>query len=314
VANATAACSKGISAMGIYPAAGQLAYKVKGAKLDTNLHMGDGERTVVVQEWDNCGRTAKTAVNLTVGSSSGTGSSLPSNAKTFANLHSLKGWQGYALLPPNYPLCSWCSPSGPETTWSWTKGIKSPSLSGNATKTTIGGQKVYSDAFWNNKLIGDFSTQGLHDDNKTLIPSLHNFVYDVWFYGNNLEASEALEFDLNQFMPGKGFIWGHECRIKGGHEWDIWDNVNEHWINTGIPCHPVSGKWNHLVLRVQRTSDDKVLFKSIELNGQVANLNHKEGNRAKKGWYGVTVNYQIDGDNHQTPYTIYLDKFNFSYW
>jgi major membrane immunogen (membrane-anchored lipoprotein) len=313
VASAQSSCAKGVSAMGIYPAAGNLAYKVNGATLDAIISLGNGDHSVVVQEWDNCGGTSTTAVNLTVGSG-GSGSGLPSNAKTFVNLHSLGGWQGYALLPPNYPLCTWCSPSGPETTWSWTTGVNSPALSGNATKTTVGGKTIYSDAFWNNKLIGDFSSQGLHDDNKTLVPALHNFVYDVWFYGENLEVSEALEFDLNQFMSGKGFIWGHECRIKGGHEWDIWDNVNEHWIKTGIPCHPVSGKWNHLVLRVERTSDDKVLFKTIELNGQVASVNHQEDNRAKLGWYGVTVNYQIDGDNYQTPYTVYLDKFNFSYW
>jgi major membrane immunogen (membrane-anchored lipoprotein) len=150
VASASTSCSKGVSAMGIYPAAGNLAYKISGAKLDTNLSLGNGDQTVVVQEWDNCGGASKAAVNLTVGSTSGTGSTLPSNAKTFANLHSLGGWKGYALLPPNYPLCTWCSPSGPETTWSWTTGIKSPSLSGNATKTTIGGKTVYSDAFWNN--------------------------------------------------------------------------------------------------------------------------------------------------------------------
>ena len=315
VASATTSCSKGVSAMGIYPAAGKLAYKVSGAKLDTNVSMGNGDHSVIVQEWDNCGGTSKTPVNLSVGtSSSGGGSDLPSNAKTFSNLQAASGWTGYALLPPNYPLCTWCSSSGPETTWSWKSGISSPSLSGNATKTTIGGKKIYSDAFWNNKLIGDFSTRGLHDDDRTLIPSLHNFVYDVWFYGDNLEVSEALEFDFNQFFDGKGFIWGHECRIKGGHEWDIWDNANEHWIKTGVPCHPVSGKWNHLVLRAQRTNDDKVLFKSIELNGQVANINHLEPQRGKPGWRGITLNYQIDGDNHQTPYTIYLDKFNFSYY
>src|SRR4029077_8949352 len=107
----------------------------------------------------------------------------------------------------NYPPGGFFVSSGPETILSWTTGVKSPSLSGNATKTTIGGKTVYSDAFWNNKLIGDFSSQGLPDTAKTLIPSLHNFVYDVWFYGDHLEDSEALEFDLNQFFPGYGFIW-----------------------------------------------------------------------------------------------------------
>jgi hypothetical protein len=313
VAKGTTSCAKGISAMGIYPAAGNLVFTSNGPNLDTNITIGNGEHTVVVQQWDHCGGTAKTPVNLTVGSSS-TGGGLPANAKTFSNLHAASGWKGYALLPPKYPLCLTCLPSGPQTTWSWTTGVKSPSLSGNATKTTIGGQTPYSDAFWNNKLIGDFSSRGLPDRERTLVPSLHHFVYDVWFYGENLEVAEALEFDLNQFFPGKGFIWGHECRIKGGHEWDIWDNVNEHWIKTGIPCHPVSGKWNHLVLRVERTSDDKVLFKSIELNGQVANVNHIGGQKEMPGWYGVTVNYQIDGDDKQTPYAIFLDNFHFTYY
>jgi hypothetical protein len=318
VATSTTSCAKGISAMGIYPAAGQLAFTSNGASLDTSLTIGAGTRTVVVQEWDNCGGSAKTPVNITV---SGTGGSTtppppppPDGAGTFSNLQAASGWTGYALLPPNYPLCGNCVSSGPQTTWSWNPHVASPSLSGNATKTTVGGKTVYSDAFWNNKLMGDFSSRGLPDSKKTLVPSLHNFVYDVWFYGDNLEVSQALEFDLNQFIPGGGFIWGHECRIKGGHEWDIWDNVNEHWIKTGVPCNPVSGKWNHLVLTVQRTSGNQVLFKSIALNGNVANINHLENNKAKPGWYGVTINYQIDGDNNQTPYAIFLDNFNFTYY
>ena len=164
------------------------------------------------------------------------GNDLPPNAKTFSESASASGWTGFALLPPNYPLCTDVLLAVRRPPGRGRREYRRPSLSGNATKTTVGGKKIYSDAFWNNKLIGDFSTRGLHDDDKTLVPSLHNFVYDVWFYGDNLEVSEALEFDFNQFLPGKGFIWGHECRIKGGHEWDIWDNVNEHWIKTGIPA------------------------------------------------------------------------------
>jgi len=31
------------------------------------------------------------------------------------------------------------------------------------------------------------------------------------------------------------------------------------------------------------------------------------------GWYGVTINYQMDGNYAQSPYTIYLDNLTFSY-
>jgi hypothetical protein len=67
VASARSTCAKGIAAMGIYPAADQLVYKTNGATLDTNLSIADGDYTAVVQEWDNCGGSFATPVNLVVG-------------------------------------------------------------------------------------------------------------------------------------------------------------------------------------------------------------------------------------------------------
>jgi hypothetical protein len=64
--------------------------------------------------------------------------------------------------------------------------IKSPTISGKATQYYVGGNLAYSDVLWNNHLIGDLSSQGLPDTNHTLVPLLHNFTYDVYFYGNNL--------------------------------------------------------------------------------------------------------------------------------
>src|SRR5712692_4716484 len=50
--------------------------------------------------------------------------------------------------------------------------------------------------------------------------------------------------------------WGHECRITGGHQWDIWDNQGQKWHPTGITCNPNNNAWNHLTIQVQRTSDN----------------------------------------------------------
>jgi hypothetical protein len=193
------------------------------------------------------------------------------------------------------------------------KGEKSPTISGNSTQFNIGGTEPYTDVLWYNHLIGDFSSQGLPDTSHTLIPTLHNFTYDVYFYGNNLGASQALEFDINQFFGGMGFTWGHECRLAGGYEWDIWDNTNYKWVPTGIACNPNNNAWNHLVIQVQRTSDNKLLYQSITLNGQTHTLNRTYGPFSAPGWYGITVNYQMDGNYKQAPYTVYLDKLNFTY-
>jgi len=305
VASASSSCANGVSAVGIYTAPGQLAYKTSGAQLNTLLTLNPGVYETVVQEWDNCGGSAVAPVTITVGGSS--------NSSVFTNLHQQAGWTGYGLLAPQYNICTACTPSGPQVTWDMTQKISSPSLSGNSARMDVGGETVYSDVLWNNHLIGDFSSQGMPDYNHSIVPNLHNFTYDVYFYVEDPSVSQAEEFDINQFVGGYSYIWGHECRIAGGNEWDIWDNPGQKWHPTGIPCNPLPNAWNHLVLQVQRTSDNHLLFQSITLNGVTSTLNYYE-NPTPTTWYGVTINYQQDGNYQQTPYSVWLDKLNFSYW
>jgi hypothetical protein len=230
----------------------------------------------------------------------------PAGTNTFTDIQSGPGWNGYALLPPAYHICESCSPVGPEATWSTEQGITLPALSGNAMRFNLGGSIPFADILWNVKFA-----KRLPDEK--MVPRLHTFTYDVHFFGADLETSQALEFDINQFFGGKSFIWGHECRIAGGHEWDTWDNVNKHWVKSGIACNPLSNAWNHLIIRVQRTSDNRLLFQSINLNGVTHNLNRYD-NPSSTTWYGLTVNYQMDGNREQQPYTVYLDKFNFTFF
>lgn len=312
VASATSSCSKGVAAMGIYTAPGVLAYKVNGASLNTSLNMSNGTYNVVVQDWDNCGSFAKAPLTLTVNGSTGGG------GKVFANLQKSGGWTGYALLPPSFGICGGCTPGGSNVSWSWNQGVSSPSVDGISTKAAYnGGYTQWADILWNNHLIGDFSSQGLPDTSKTLAPSLHNFTYDVYFWVGNVSVSQALEFDINQFVNGKSYIWGHECRIAGGHQWDTWSNPGQHWVPSvdvngkAVACNPVSNAWNHVTINVQRTSDGHLLFHTITLNGQTATLNRYD-TPTNTNWYGITVNYQMDSDYYKTPYPVYLDKFTFT--
>jgi len=299
------ACAKGVTSMGVYTAPSVLAYTVKGSSLDTNLNLNPGVYNVAVTEWDNCGWSSNALLTLNVGSSTSSGT-------TFSDLQSGKGWSSYALLPPSWGICSTCTSAGPELKWSWTPNISSPSMDGKSTKTVYGGGTVrWGDVLWNNHIVGSFSSQGLPDYSHTLVPTLHNFTYDVYFWVSNASVSQGLEFDINQFTGGHSFIWGHECRIAGGHEWDVYDNNHHQWVPTGVPCNPLSGAWNHLIISVQRTSNDQLLFKSITLNGNTTTLNHYESPNTTS-WNGVTINYQLDGNGAGTPYTVYLDKLNFT--
>jgi hypothetical protein len=334
-AKASTTCASGVDSMGIYTAPGELAYKVKGSALNTNLSLNPATYNTTVQSWDNCGGTAATPVTIKVSSAappasggssptsgnsstnsgsavnSGNTPALPGN--TFADLHQKSGWTGYVLLPPSYSICSSCSVNGPQTTLSMKQGVSSPSLSGNATQFSLGGQTQFSDGLWNDHLIGDFSSQGNPDGDHKITPAVHNFIYDVFFYSDNISASQALEFDINQFVNGQSYIWGHECRIAGGNEWDIWDNQGQKWHPTGVACNPKNNDWNHLTIQVQRTSDGHLLFQSITLNGNTSTLNYYES-PTSAGWYGITVNYQMDGNAAQEPYSVWLDNLSFNYW
>ena len=301
-ATATSSCSQGVGAMGIYTAPGQLAYTVNGASMNYNLALNPGTYHAVVEEWDRCGGAATTPVTITVNGGGGS---------SFSNLQRSGGWGQYGQGPPNFVDCS-PSPCDGISFW-MAQGVNSPSMSGNAAEFNVGGSAAYSDALFNNHLIGPYSSQGMDDPNHTLVPTLHNFTYDVYFYGNNLGLSQAEEFDLNQFFDNLGFVWGHECRIAGGNEWDVWNPAAAHWIPTGIPCYPNSNSWNHLTLKVQRTSSNQLLYESITLNGVTSNLNWTFNPASYPGWYGLTVNYQQDGNYKQQPYNIYLDQLTLTY-
>ncbi|MFY9911814.1 MAG: Ig domain-containing protein [Candidatus Sulfotelmatobacter sp.] len=263
---------------------------------------------------DSTGLSKQQSFQLSVINGTGTnsGDNGGTLANSFSNLQRSAGWASYGQGPPDFIDCSPSPCDG--ITFSMQQGISSPSTSGLSTQYNLGGTADYTDALFNNHLIGAFSSQGMPDNNHTLVPTYHDFTYDVYFYGTNLELSQAVEFDINQFFNGQGFIWGHECRIAGGHEWDIWDNVNVHWIPTGIACNPVDNSWNHVTIRVQRTPENRLLYESITLNGVTNQVNqHYDPDSAPSDWYGITINYQMDGNYQQSPYSVYLDDLTFWY-
>lgn len=76
VASATAStCAKGVASMGIY-VDNKRVYVVDSTKLDTQISMAAGAENTVVQEWDNCGGSTKTTINLTVKSGTATVTSI----------------------------------------------------------------------------------------------------------------------------------------------------------------------------------------------------------------------------------------------
>lgn len=298
VASASTSCPAGVSAMGVY-VNNSLVYQGKGGSLNATVTLGVGSQTAVVQEWDYCGGSTTTPVKLNV------------TGTTIANVHALSGWNQWGELAPVYDICTQCN----GVTWSMAQKQSAISTSGNATQFNIGGTTPYSDVLWSNPVIGQGNQQGLTDSAHTLLPTLHNFVLDTDVYVTNMAVTQDLEFDINWFGNGIGMEWGTECNHLDGGVWDYWDNVNAKWVHTSIPCELNDKAWNHVTLQVQRNADNSLLYQSVTVNGVVHPMNITVPSfPVPQSWWGMTVNYQMDGDYAMHANTTYLDKTNFTYW
>lgn len=330
VASATTTCSKGVSSVGVY--VNNVRVNVtQGSQLNVQIPMSAGTQNTVVEEWDGCGGAATTPIKVTVAgttsssssssststsstsssSSSSSIPSIPSTAKVLSNIQAAAGWGQWGELPPTDNVCNPCN----GVTFSMQQHETSVSLSGNGTQYNVGGTTAYADALFYNPIMGQ-NSKLLPDTGETLVKSLHNFVYDTDVYVPNLAVTQSLEFDINSYPGGGvGMQWGTQCNHLGDGDWDIWNNVEAHWVSTGSPCKLVNGAWNHVTLRVQRLSNNDLLYQSITLNGVTYNINTTVAPFQVPGsWYGMTVNFQMDGNYKQQAYAAYLDNFSVTYW
>ena len=311
VASSTSGCSRGIAAMGVYDGDVLMA-TTDGPKMDTNVSLTDGtHNNIVVQNWDLCGGYTKVRISLKVGSSTSP-DTIPSTAKTFAAVENFKGWHGFGELAPRYEICTTCTS---KVTWGFAQGVTAPAggASTTATRFSLGGIVPYSDALFSNHVIGDGTTQGIPDSSGSIMNSIRHMVYDVYFYGANLGSAHALEFDIGLNVSGRAMMFGTECRMEGNRLWAIWDNPNQRWVDTRVPCEAVSGKWNHLVIKFSHTSDHKLIYNSITLNGKTTAINWTN-NSIPSSWHGMVINFQLDGNKLQTDFSVYLDKLNITYY
>jgi hypothetical protein len=194
------------------------------------------------------------------------------------------------------------------------QGIANPSESGNATEFNTSGTVPWAVVLWANPVIGQFSTQGLPDTSHTIVPNLNNYIYDADFYVTNASITWALEFDIGMYWNGTAMYWGTQCDHLGDGNWDVLNDPTSNWASTGIPCAFVNG-WNHLTLQFERLPNNTVLYNSVTLNGVTSDIDMSFSSYpVPTSWYGVTVNYQMDGNKAQTSNTTYLDNLTLTYW
>ena len=314
VASATSSTGHPIASMIIY-VDNVKKYTTYSASLSTSIAVsGTGWHNIIIKAWDSGGTiyqagsygvyvsgTSTTTSSSDSGSSSVTTStsSAPSGSTVFSNIDQMSGWQAC-------DACAGVGGAGPSGSYSMTQNQSSPSMDGRSMKFYAGGSTPYTDYLFHKQLV---SESQLSKNRAT-----HHFIYDTYMYVQDPTVPQNIEWDINQFVDGKSYIWGTQCAWRSTHTWDIWDNINNRWVNTGIYCAlPKAYAWNHVVLEMERTSDNKLHYISVSLNGAKHILN-KYYSPKSTSWSGITVNYQLDGNNTMQHYSTWLDKFNLTIW
>lgn len=272
-----------------------IKFSAASASFNTYIPVAAGTHNLVVKAWDTSGAQMITSRTVTNGSTT----TVSATNATWNEVEQMSGWKSCDACAGN------ATGTGPSAAYWMKQGVGSPSLSGNSTQYFLGGTTPYANVLYVKNLLTD----------ATKIRTLHHFVYDTYFYYTNAHAAQALEFDITQYIDSKRYIYGTQCNVRAGGVWDVWDNVNNHWIHTSAPCPaPPTYKWNHLTIEAERTADNMLHYISITLNGTKYYINKYYPPSANTNWLGVGVNFQMDGNYQQEDYTVYLDRLSLKTW
>jgi hypothetical protein len=290
VAQATSSSStRSITFMRIY-VDGVSVYGAAVKSIDTNLTIAAGSHSAVVQAWDSAGSVYKSAnLSLTVQS----GLVIPSTATVFSKIEELTTWQ-------SCDACAGANGNGPATPHWMAQFQTTPSLDGASSEFFVGGTTPYGAALWW-KQLGP-------------IDSATNFVYDMSFYLTDAAAPQALEFDVNQSVGGKKFIFGTECDFHGAKTWRVWDTTL-HWQDTGVSCTAAQTAkvWHNLRWEFQRTSDSRMHFIAVTVDGVRRSVDRYYRPQASSV-RELNVAFQMDGNSTMTDYHVWVDKIKLSAW
>jgi hypothetical protein len=192
---------------------------------------------------------------------------------------------------------------GASVPYSLTQNIANPSLSGASTQFWLGGTSStpYSNHLWFKRLPG--SATATH------------FILDFYLYITNVAVAQGLEFDVFYSRDGKKNYFLTECDSRGKYAgtWQVSNAVIDTWQHTGKPCKLLQNSWNHITLEFYRTPTAMTHFVSATLNGdkQIFDLEYPP---ADVNSFEMNPAVQMDGDEKQDNFSIWVDKMTLTYW
>lgn len=271
--------------------------------INTQIFVAPGAHTITVYAEDNKGYISATPVQVTVSAQAPT----TNGQTTITGIQSLPGWQSCgAQFPPGSGRAGQiCAAGGGTPNSTITQNVASPSMDGKSAEFSMASTGPgtpcagYCNMLYFNPVAGG--------------NNVSHIIYDLYFYVDNPDAPQALEFDMNQTYGGQRWIWGSECNFKGDGVWDIWNDApNTGWEPTTIPCLTSdfqANSWNHLTWDVQQNGN-QVQYNTLTVNGTVYQVNTIYPNEQNWTLEEIDVAFQMDLDASGTPYHVWLDEVN----
>lgn len=180
--------------------------------------------------------------------------------------------------------------------YSLTQNVAAPSMDGQSMKLTLAGQP-YSNILFH-KSLGSNSTA-------------KHYVMDYFVWVDNAAAPQALEVAVLQNHGNYWYKLSTQCDFAG-KGWRFWaGGTSGGWKSSGVPCPRLLGQtWNHITMEMEIVNG-QTHFISETTNG-VKHYINVYGNRIYKSTSSNTLSmhYQMDGNQYQTPYTMWVDKMN----
>ena len=270
-------------------------YKIGANHLDTYLTLATGSHSIYIKAWDNQDHYFQQVLTVNV-QNGATSPTPPANDPTIVDIQAMSGWESCGS-------CAGPGGTGATVPYGMNQGIKSPSMDSKAAQFWLGGtsKTPYSNALWFKRLPG--SETATH------------FTYDFYFYITNPSVAQGLEFDVFYSRDGLKNYFLTECDSRGKYAgtWQVSNATIDQWQHTGYPCKVNANSWNHVTLQFYRTPTGMTHFISATMNGNTVNFN-VEYPPEKVNSFEMNTAVQMDGDEKQDNYSIYVDKMSLKYW
>lgn len=177
----------------------------------------------------------------------------------------------------------------------------SPSLDGRS-------MELYHDGYWGNALW--WRGMGSND-------AATNLLWDFYVQldSASVSAAQALEYDAYQFTAGYNYMIGTECNYAAG-VWDTWNEVNQQWLHTAIPCKKFApGTWHHIQWYVTTNhSSHTYTYKTLVLDGVTYNLNQTQPAKYL-GWSSnIGAQWQLDVNASGAGFHEWIDEAKLTIW